>query len=77
MNQEDEEFDRIEKEIKRRQAAEDDDTQEYSAQRQWVGLTADEMLEALIAVDPATKRLPIGFARFAQAIEAKLKEKNT
>jgi hypothetical protein len=43
----------------------------------WVGLTADEMLEALIAVDPATKRLPIGFARFAQAIEAKLKEKNT
>ena len=43
----------------------------------WVGLTADEMLEALIAIDPATKRLPIGFARFAQAIEAKLKEKNT
>jgi hypothetical protein len=42
----------------------------------WVGLTADEMLEALVSVDPATKRLPIGFARFAQAIEAKLKEKN-
>ena len=47
------------------------------AKREWVGLTADEMLEALIAVDPATKRLPIGFARFAQAVEAKLKEKNT
>jgi hypothetical protein len=43
----------------------------------WVGLTADEMLEALIAVDPTTKRLPIGFTRFAQAIEAKLKEKNS
>jgi hypothetical protein len=42
----------------------------------WVGLTADEMLEALIAVDPATKRLPIGFTRFAQAVEAKLREKN-
>jgi len=42
----------------------------------WVGLTADEMLEALVSVDPATKRLPIGFARFAQAIEAKLREKN-
>jgi hypothetical protein len=55
----------------------DDDTQEYAHQRQWVGLTADEMLEALISVDPATQRLPIGFARFAQALEAKLKEKNT
>jgi uncharacterized protein YukE len=42
----------------------------------WVGLTADEMLEALISVDSATKRLPIGFTRFAQAIEAKLREKN-
>jgi hypothetical protein len=42
----------------------------------WVGLTADEMLEALVSVDPATKRLPIGFTRFAQAIEAKLREKN-
>jgi hypothetical protein len=55
----------------------DDDTQEYAHQRQWVGLTADEMLEALISVDPATQRLPIGLARFAQALEAKLKEKNT
>jgi hypothetical protein len=43
----------------------------------WVGLTADEMLEALTSVDPETKRLPVGFSRFARAIEAKLKEKNT
>jgi len=47
------------------------------AQREWVGLTADEMLEALTSVDPATQRLPVGFSRFACAIEAKLKEKNT
>jgi hypothetical protein len=43
----------------------------------WVGLTEDEMLEALTSVDPETKRLPVGFSRFARAIEAKLKEKNT
>ncbi len=44
--------------------------------REWVGLTPDDMLVALISVDPETKRLPIGFVRFAEAIEAKLKEKN-
>jgi hypothetical protein len=46
------------------------------APKPWVGLTADEMLEALTSVDPETQRLPVGFSRFAQAIEAKLKEKN-
>jgi hypothetical protein len=45
--------------------------------REWVGLTDDDMLGALISVDPETKRLPIGFVRFAEVIEAKLKEKNT
>jgi len=45
-------------------------------QRTWVGLTDEEMKDALISVDPATKRLPIGFARFGRAIEAKLCEKN-
>ena len=75
MNEEDEEFERIEKEIKRRQAAEDDDTQEYAAQRQWVGLTDEEVSKIIDAV--------IGFNScwgpeedFARAIEAKLKEKN-
>jgi hypothetical protein len=48
-----------------------------AAQKPWVGLTADEMLEALTSVDPETKRLPVGFSRFACAIETKLKEKNT
>jgi hypothetical protein len=47
-----------------------------AAQKPWVGLTADEMLEALTSVDPATQRLPVGFSRFACAIEAKLREKN-
>jgi hypothetical protein len=46
------------------------------APKPWVGLTADEMLEALTSVDPATQRLPVGFSRFACAIEAKLKGKN-
>ncbi len=69
MNQEDEEFERIEKEIKRRQAAEDDDTQEYSAQRQWVGLTDQERY-----LNEARSEEEI---KYAIAIEAKLKEKNT
>ena len=42
----------------------------------WVGLTVDEILSALESVDPETKRLPKGFADFAYAVEAKLKEKN-
>jgi len=67
MNEEDEEFERIEKEIKPRQAAEDDDTQEYAAQRQWVGLTEEE----LYAV-----RVPMSPEEIARAVEAKLREKN-
>jgi hypothetical protein len=51
-------------------------TTQPAAQKPWVGLTADEMLEALTSVDPATQRLPVGFSRFACAIEAKLREKN-
>ena len=46
-------------------------------QRTWVGLTKDQMLEILREIDPETQRLPIGFRMFADAIEAKLKEKNT
>ena len=47
------------------------------AQQQWVGLTDEEVKDALISVDAETRRLPPGFKDFAQAIEAKLKEKNT
>ena len=54
-------------------------------QRTWVGLTADEMLEALRSVDAATAvnllmsqyKMPPTFKVYAEAIEAKLKEKNT
>jgi hypothetical protein len=53
-------------------------------QRTWVGLTADEMLECLKAVDAATAvnllmsqyKMPPTFKVYAEAIEAKLKEKN-
>jgi hypothetical protein len=73
MTPEDEEFARIEAEIKRRQN-DDDDTQEYAHQRQWVGLTNNEL-------QPIADEYRILFGgwveEFARAIEAKLKEKNT
>jgi len=58
---------------------------EDEPQRTWVGLTADEMLEALRSVDAATAvnllmsqyKMPPTFKVYAEAIEAKLKEKNT
>jgi hypothetical protein len=46
-------------------------------ERPWVGLTDDEIKDALVSVDAKTKRLPPGMKAFAQAVEAKLKEKNT
>jgi hypothetical protein len=45
-------------------------------QRQWVGLTDDDVFEALTSVDKETKRVPFMLMRFASAIQAKLKEKN-
>ena len=45
--------------------------------RQWQGLTDEDRKEALISVDAETRRLPPGFRDFAEAIEAKLREKNT
>ena len=50
---------------------------EPSVKREWVGLTDEEMKDALVSVDAETKRLPPGMRAFAQAIETKLKEKNT
>lgn len=44
--------------------------------REWQGLTDEEMKNALVSVDAETKRLPPGFRDFARAIEALLKEKN-
>ena len=66
MNSEEDEFQRIEAEAKRRaQAAEDDDTQVYA--KPWVGLTEDE------AFDCKGR----DYFETYKAIEAKLKEKNT
>lgn len=45
-------------------------------QREWVGLTDEEVFKALNGVDISTARVPPGFKLFAQAIEAKLREKN-
>jgi hypothetical protein len=45
--------------------------------KEWVGLTDDEMFDCLVQADGEAKRLPFGFKWFAEAIEAKLKEKNT
>ena len=45
-------------------------------QEQWVFLTRDDHLEVLAKLDPQTKRLPPGFAMFAEAIEEKSREKN-
>ena len=58
---------------------------ERPPQRTWVGLTDSEMCECLKAVDVATAvdllmsqyEMPPTFKVYAQAIEAKLKEKNT
>ena len=46
-------------------------------QREWQGLTDDQMFAVLVSVDETAVRFPDGFRQFAKAIEAKLKEKNT
>ncbi len=45
-------------------------------QREWQGLTDEEMFNCLAQTDGEAKRLPLGFKWFAEAIEAKLREKN-
>lgn len=45
-------------------------------QREWQGLTDEEVFAALVAVDGNTKRLAPGFVAFYCAIEAALKAKN-
>ena len=50
---------------------------ELKAQREWQGLTDDQMFAVLVSVDETAVRFPDGFRQFAKAIEAKLKEKNT
>ena len=72
MTPEDEEFQRISREIKRR-SEEDDDIQDYK--KPWVGLTDEEIAdcaEKMEASDPTDSF----WREFSRAIERKLKEKN-
>lgn len=72
MTPEDEEFQRISREIKRR-LEEDDDIQDYK--KPWVGLTDEEKQEWIDAMpyDPQPRHCMI----LVNVIEVKLKEKNT
>lgn len=72
MNTEDSEFERIEREAKMRQVAvEDDDIQVYK--KPWVGLTDVEITELrLKTLDAVATNHEV-----YQAIESKLREKNT
>ena len=65
MTPEDEEFERISREI-RRNATEDDDIQDYK--KPWVGLTNEEQKKFL--------HDPMPLAALIQAIETELKRKN-
>jgi len=82
MNSEDEEFNRIERESKLRMEAVYQEVQKRNKAmdreyvRPWVGLTEKDICEAAVksqeGISPRDDTL-----RFAIAIEAKLKEKNT
>ena len=82
MNEEDEEFQRLEREVEmrrmvvRRMAEEDDDIQVYK--KPWVNLS-DSQLEAIYYEVVAEHRgapMPWGQVVFAQAVQAALKELN-
>jgi hypothetical protein len=76
MNTEEDEFRRIEAEAKRRAARDDDDdTQVYA--KPWVGLTIEEIGDIFNNTPNPTEKVGPFVIRFARAIEAKLKEKNT
>ena len=83
MTEEDEAFNDIERQAKQRKesvraamrrAEDDDDIQVY--QRPWVGLTRDEQSFVYSNLHNATSREDSFWVDFANAIEAKLKEKN-
>jgi hypothetical protein len=65
MTPEDEEFERIAREIKRN--AEDDDIQDYV--KPWAGLTSEEQKEFLYS--------PMPLAALIETIETRLRQKNT
>lgn len=71
MTEEDEEFERIEAEIKRRSRRDDDDDDIQTYIKTWVGLTDTEYQEILAKHDGG------GLILFYHLIEAKLREKNS
>jgi len=74
MTEEDEEFQRLEREVKmRRMAEDDDDTQMYK--KPWVGLTELER-EEICDLKWWDWEDSFDIEGFARAIEAKLREKN-
>jgi len=77
MTEEDEEFQRLEREAKmRRMDEEDDDIQDYV--RPWVGLTDEEIWSAVGRIGTADSDVnPYQILNDARAIEQRLKEKNT
>ena len=76
MTEEDEEFQRLEREVKMRRMAEeeDDDIQDYK--KPWVGLTELERAE-ITNLKWWDWEDSFDIEGFARAIEAKLREKNT
>ena len=83
MTEEDEEFQRLEREVEmrrmvvRRMAEEDDDIQVYK--KPWVGLTVEERDSVLDSVPPDNmggEYYDKEITAIAKAIEAKLREKN-
>ena len=77
MTEEDEEFQRLEREVEmrrmvvRRIVEEDDDIQDYK--KPWVGLTEEDFSAIKF---PVEMRFPAEFRAGARWAEAKLKEKN-
>jgi hypothetical protein len=55
----------------------DDDTQEYAHQRQWVGLTDEEIIDVIHPLVMADMPDQATDYEIAKAIEAALKERNT
>ena len=80
MTEEDEEFQRLEREVEmrrmvvRRMLEEDDDIQVYK--KPWVGLTREEQGFVYDSLHNTTSRKDSFWVDFANAIEDKLKEKN-
>ena len=78
MTEEDEEFQRIEREAEmRRMAEEDDDTQVYK--KPWVDLTETQIQNIYYKVVDEHRGAPMPWGQvvFAQAVQAALKELNT